>query len=157
MLNFDDELLSIGDEPQYFFFKTGEDIYAIEATFVKEMLEYQPLTKVPLMPSFVKGVTNIRGEIITVIDLLDRLRLGETSLKKKSALVIIDNIALIIDEILEVAPLDENLFKSPLEFGFKIEQKFIKHMALYEDNYIALLNCDTLLNHEELSTLEEVS
>lgn len=148
----DDEMLFDNDEKQYFFFKLGGDIYALEAEDVSEMVEYQDFTRVPMMPSYVKGVTNIRGEIITVIDLLDRFDLGKASIEKRTSFVIVNKIALIIDEIHEVNSIAEDDIKVSLDFGFKIEQRFIKSMARYEDEYIAILNCGEILNVAEVST-----
>ena len=153
----DDDLLSISDAKQYFFFKAGGDIYALEAENVAEMVEYQEITKVPFMQSFVKGVTNIRGEIITVVDMLDRFELGTTKICKKTSLVIINKIALIIDEVHEVTSILEDDIKDSLDFGFKIKQKFIKNMARYNGEYIAILNCKEVLNIDDLSQVEESS
>ena len=156
-MNNEDELLFVSDAKQYFFFKSGGDIYAIDAHKVKEMIEYQALTKVPMMPSYVKGVTNIRGEIIAVIDLLERFELGETALGKKTSLVIVDKIALIIDEVHEVDSIAEENIKPSLDFGFKVKQRFIKNMAQYNDSYIAILNCDEIFNIAEISKIEDRS
>ncbi len=150
----EDELVIMSDAQQYFFFKLGGDIYAIEAQNVTEMLEYQSYTKVPMMPSYVKGVTNIRGEITTVIDLLDRFSLGKAKINKKSSLVIVDSIALIIDEVYEVTAISKENIKSSLDFGCKIEKQFIKNMAYYQEEYIAILNCEALLDLNEISKIE---
>jgi len=153
----EDETLALSDAKQYFFFKLGGDIYALEAQSVNEMLEYQPLTKVPMVPSYVKGVTNIRGNITTVIDLLERFELGEITIGKKTSLVIVNSIALIIDEVHEVNAIAEENIKASLDFGFKIKQRFIKNMARYNDEYIAILNCDEILNINEISKVEGIS
>jgi len=152
-LEFDD-IIDINDLRQYLFFKAGGDIYAIEAHYVSEMVEYQTFTKVPYMSSYIKGVTNIRGNIICVVDLLNRLGLGETKVNKRTSLIIIGEIALMIDEVHEVNTIKEDAIKASLDFGFKIEQRFIKNMARYEDEYIAILNCDEILNIEEISQIE---
>ena len=115
----EDELLFVSDAKQYFFFKSGGDIYAIDAHDVSEMVEYQALTKVPMMPPYIKGVTNIRGEIIAVVDLLERFELSQTTIGKKTSLVIVNKIALIIDEIHEVDTIAEENIKETLDFGFK--------------------------------------
>jgi purine-binding chemotaxis protein CheW len=151
----DDSLNS--EAMQYFFFKAGGDIYAIKANSVSEMVEYQPLTKVPMMQSFVKGVTNIRGEIVTVIDLLERFGIGTAKISKKTSLVIVNKIALIIDEVHEVSTIADIDIKASLDFGFKIKQKYIKNMARYNDDYIAILNCQEILNLGEISKIEERS
>ena len=153
----ENELLFVSDAKQYFFFKLGGDIYAIDAHSVGEMVEYQALTKVPMTSSCVKGVTNIRGEIIAVVDLLDRFELGQTTIGKKTSLVIVNKIALIIDEIHEVDTIDEEDIKATLDFGFKIEQRFIKNMARYNNDYIAILNCDEILNSAEIYKIEDKS
>ena len=150
----ENELLFVSDAKQYFFFKSGGDIYAIDAHSVGEMVEYQALTKVPMMSSYIKGVTNIRGEIIAVVDLLERFELGQTTIGKKTSLVIVNKIALIIDEVHEVDTIAEENIKDTLDFGFKIQQRFIKNMARYNDDYIAILNCDEILNISEISKIK---
>ncbi|MDF1884059.1 purine-binding chemotaxis protein CheW [Sulfurimonas sp. SAG-AH-194-C21] len=148
------DLFVIGDAQQYLFFKAGGDIYAFDVADVSEMIEYQTLTKVPMMAPFVKGVTNIRGSIVPVIDLLERFSLGQTTIGDKTSLIIVDNMALIIDEVHDVSSIVEEDIKESLEFGFKIAQHFIKNMAKYNDSYIAILNAQEILNIDELSILE---
>lgn len=150
----EDELFVIGDAQQYLFFKAGGDIYAIDVAHVSEMIEYQSLTKIPMMPSFIKGVTNIRGSIVTVVDLLERFGFKETVIGKKTSLVIVKNIALIIDEVYDVTTLAQEDIKESLDFGFKIEKRFIKNMAKYEDSYIAVLNIQEVLKLEDMSKIE---
>jgi purine-binding chemotaxis protein CheW len=156
-MDIDNKLLFVSDAKQYFFFKSGGDIYAIDAHDVSEMVEYQTLTKIPMMSSYIKGVTNIRGEIIAVVDLLERFELGQTIIGKKTSLVIVNKIALIIDEVHEVDTIAEEDIKATLDFGFKIEQRFIKNMARYNDDYIAILNCDEILNIAEISKIKDKS
>ena len=146
----DEEFMAL-DEQQYFFFMLGEDTYALKASAVTEMIEYQPYTVVPKMQSYIKGVTNVRGEIITVIDLKNRFNLGDTLITKKTALVIVKGIALMIDEVDEVGVVDNTQIKESLDFGFKIEQRFVKAMVFYRDEYIAVLDEDEILNLKEIS------
>jgi len=150
----DDELFVIGDAQQYLFFKAGGDIYGLDVDHVSEMIEYQELTKVPMMRPFIKGVTNIRGSIVTVVDLLERFGQGETKVGVKTSLVIVNNIALIIDEVHDVSSIIEDDIKESLEFGFKIDPRFIKNMAKYNGSYIAILNCSEILNISEISELK---
>ena len=141
---------------QYFFFKLANDTYAIDAYLVNEMVEYQSFTKVPLMPSYVKGVTNIRGSIVTVVDLLDRLNLAQLSVSKKTSLVIAGSIALIIDEVHEVNSIEDEDIKSTLDFGFKIDPRFVKNMAMFDGEYIGILNLEEILKLSEISKIREV-
>jgi len=151
--------LNQSEGQQYFLFISGGDIFAMDALLVSEIVEYQGITKVPMMKSCVKGVTNVRGNIIAVVDLLDRFGLGETTLTPRTSLAIIKkshlektiNIAIIIDEVYEVDNIaDINLKVSP-DFGTKINRKFIKHIGRYNDEDIAILNTETILNIKELA------
>jgi purine-binding chemotaxis protein CheW len=146
---------------QYFLFISNNDIYAIEALDVIEIVEYQNITKVPMMSSFVKGVTNIRGNIIAVVDLLQRFELEETKVLDKTSLAILRKkyldkelqIAIIIDEVYEVDNIsDVNIELTP-SFGTRVDKKFIKSMAKYNDEFVPILDIDAILDIEEISVL----
>jgi purine-binding chemotaxis protein CheW len=146
---------------QYFLFISNNDIYAIEALDVIEIVEYQNITKVPMMSNFVKGVTNIRGNIIAVVDLLQRFELEETKVLDKTSLAILRKkhldkelqIAIIIDEVYEVDNIsDVNIEHTP-NFGTRVDKKFIKSMAKYNDEFVPILDIDAILDIEEISVL----
>jgi|GEM_PF-117949 len=155
-----DELLN-SDSDQCFFFLCGGVHYAIDALSVNEIIEYQNITKVPLLNSYILGITNIRGSIIGVVDLLDRFENIKASIDKKTALVVVNtvydnkiyNIALLVDEIYEVDGLDKNSITSVPTFGTKIKQSFIKSMARYNEKEIYLLNINEILDISQLSQL----
>lgn len=151
LYDIDDNLFIIDDSQQYLFFKLAEEIYAIDVDKISEMIEYQPLTKIPLMHPFIKGVTNVRGSIVTVLDLRERFGFAKTQLNYKTSLVIISNIALIIDEVHDVTSINESDIKESVDFGVKIEKRFIKNMASYNNTHIVILDCEEVLNIEEIS------
>jgi len=145
---------------QYLLFYAGGDIYAIKALSTSEIVEYTTITKVPLMSSFVKGVTNIRGNIVPVIDLLDRFGLGETKIQPKTSIVVVNyeaengtvtQLGIIIDEVYEVGDIYSEQIKVAPEFGAKINKKFILSMGKYQGDYIAILDTQSILNIAELS------
>lgn len=148
------------NQSQYLFFSIGGDLYAIRALITSEIVEYSHVTKVPMMPSFVKGVTNIRGNIVPVIDMLDRFKLGTTGIGDKTSIVVINYITkddiqlqmgILIDEVYAVDDMSHHNIKEVPEFGTKFDKKFILSMGKYEGNYIAILNTQTVLDIEELS------
>jgi purine-binding chemotaxis protein CheW len=163
-IDYEDELdLSLNqDGEQYLFFSCNNDIYAIDALRVLEIIEYQSFTKVPMMQKFVKGITNIRGELIAVVDLKELFGFGETKKDKKTSMIIVNvkneeneiKIATIIDEVFEAKYLNEEDIKNAPEFGLKIDSKFIKKMCKYLGNYIPILDIDILLNVKRLSKIE---
>jgi len=157
--NLENETTNKNNGKQYFLFISGGDIYAMDALLVAEIVEYQNITKVPMMQSCIKGVTNVRGNIITVVDLLDRFDLGTTKLTPRTSLAIVKkshfdktvDIALIIDEVYEVDYIaDESLQLSP-DFGTKIDKSFIKNIGRYNKKDIAILNTDNILNIADLA------
>jgi len=146
---------------QFLLFLVGGDLYAIEALKTSEIVEYNQITKVPMVTSCLKGVTNIRGNIVPTIDLLDRFGLGETKVDRKTSIVVINHVhkdnmiqlGVIIDEVFEVDDIDSENIKEAPEFGSKIDKKFIQQMGKYKGEYIAVLDMKTILNIEELSTI----
>lgn len=158
----EEELINNTGE-QYFLFLSNNDLYALPVLIVREIVEYQAITKVPKLNSFVKGVTNIRGNIVAVIDLLDRFELQETEVLDRTSFAIvqikqnnkINDIAIMIDEIYEVDGLDENsLCDTPL-FGTKIDGKFIKNIAKYNDKEVCIINHEEVLKISELSVIKD--
>jgi len=146
---------------QFLLFLVGGDLYAIEALKTSEIVEYTKITKVPMVGSCVKGVTNIRGNIVPVVDLLDRFGLGHTKVQRKTSIVVINHnhydkniqLGVIIDEVFEVDDIEYSNLKDAPEFGSKIDKKFIQKMGKYKGDYIAVLNMNSILDIAELSTI----
>ncbi len=145
---------------QYLFFIIGGDLCAIDAVHTSEIVEYSHVTKVPMMPSFVKGVTNIRGHIVPVIDMLDRFDVGETKVGDKTSIIVINyqdglesfKMGLLIDEVYEVDYIQPENTKSKPAFGSKFDKRFIVNMGQYEGKYISILDTQTILDIKELSS-----
>lgn len=154
--DFDDEV-AIKNGEQYLLFKSGGDTFAVESLRVLEIVEYQSVVKVPMMQSCVKGVTNVRGDIISVIDLKERLGREATQITPKTSMMIVRvgemQMALIIDEVSEVDNIDKSEIKRSPAFGTKIDRRFIAHMADYGEDYIPILNIDEVLSVPQLATL----
>ena len=152
---------NLSSKEQFFFFISNKDMYAFKALSVLEIVEYPHITHVPLMSDYVKGVTNIRGNIITVIDLLQRCGLKQNNETTKRSLVIIKkkhaekeiHIGVIIDKVFEIDEIGSENIEAVPEFGTKIDKHFILNMVMYNDEYIPVLNIDTLLDIDILSTL----
>ena len=150
-------------QSQYLLFYLKGDIYAIKALTTSEIVEYSQITKVPRMNSYVKGVTNIRGNIVPVIDLLDRFGLGSSEIGPKSSIVVIHykaedhvtQLGIIIDEVYEVDDIEDENVKGAPEFGSKIDRKFISNMGKYRGEYIAILDTQSILDTKDLSNLSE--
>lgn len=146
---------------QIFFFISNSDIYALEAVNVIEIIEHQHITHVPLMKEYVRGVTNVRGNIIAVIDLLKRLGLKQSNRPKKNFFVIVNKkymdkeiqIAMVIDKVFEVDEISQENIDSPPDFGTKVDKAYIKQMVKYNDEYIPVLDIDVIFDMDDISKL----
>lgn len=161
---FDDEDLLNPNSDQYFLFITGGEKYALDALSVVEILECTPYTKVPKCNSYVKGIVNIRGTLVGIIDLQERFGLGVTDIKHKTSIVIVKSvqngqeltIGLIIDEIFEVDGLDKNSFLDVPSFGTKIDKKFIKTIAKYNNEELIVLDENGICDLYEITNTKDV-
>jgi purine-binding chemotaxis protein CheW len=137
-----------------------DEKFAINADDIIEIIDLVSITKVPNSNASIRGVTNVRGELIPVVDL--KIKFGQEKGKdhKKTTLVILNllskldekkiPIAIITDAVVEIDEILElDILSSPV-FGSKIEEKYIKNVVRYNDEYILVLNIDTLLDIKEL-------
>ncbi len=157
--NLEDNNLSVNNGKQYFLFISGGEIYAMDALLVSEIVEFQDITKVPMMQTCIKGVTNVRGNIITVVDLQDRFSLGKTKITTRTSLAIVKkihfekslDIAIIIDEVYEVDYISDDSLQLSPDFGTKINKSFIKFIGSYNNKDIAILNTEKILDISDLA------
>jgi len=150
---------------QYLTFKVGNEIYGIDINSVKEVIEYTKVFPIPRIPSCIRGVTNLRGEVIPVIDLNSRFY-GQTSeetiltsivfveVEYKGKIVML---GVIIDEVDAVTRIYENDINSIPEFGAKIRYDFISNIGKVDEKFIILLNIEKVLEIDELSRLTKIS
>lgn len=152
---------NIEETSQYLFFKLDNEIYAINSYNVLEVVDFKPIRRVPHANPCIKGITNIRGELVAVVD--PKIRFGNKSsdITKRTSFVIIKifnkvrkeqvSIALMVDLILEVDDIPNSDILDAPEFGTKIEKRFIKNVIKYNDNYVSILKISIVLDINELS------
>jgi purine-binding chemotaxis protein CheW len=153
----DEELLNPSSE-QYFLFLSGGDKYAFSASSVSEILENNRLTKVPKCNNCIKGILNLRGNLVGVVDLLSRFGFDDTVVNERTSIVVLKTsqenkeraIAILIDEIFEVDGLDKGSITDTPSFGTKIDTKFIKFMARYDNEDIIVLDENEVLDVNDL-------
>lgn len=154
------ELVNNSTTP-YFLFLCNNILYAIDADNVLEIIEYQSVTPVPLMQSYIWGVTNVRGNIVPVIDFNDRVSDSQTKIDLKTSFVLIklqneneiQTLAIVIDEIFEVDGLDLESVSNTPSFGTPIDPKFIDHLARYNGDDVLILNLNQLFKIDEINQI----
>lgn len=149
------------DEAQYLTFLLGGEMYAIGILNIKEIIGYGQPTQVPMMPNYVRGIINLRGRVVPVIDLLPRFGRESTEVSKRTCVVIIDvevegehqDIGVVVDAVSEVLQIASRDIEPPPAFGAKIRADFIAGMGKINGKFVIILNVDKVLSVEELAQL----
>lgn len=148
---------------QYLTFLLRDECFGLGIETVREIIEYGQLTGVPLMPDFVKGVINLRGDIVPVIDLSIRLGRSPLAVHKRSCIIILeipfeDNFVVLgaaVDSVNEVIDIESSQIEPPPSFGARLKAQFIQGVANVEQNFVVLLHGDKVLSIDELASLIE--
>ena len=154
-----------GNVTQYLTFLCSGERLAVEILDVKELIEMTNMTRVPMTPDFIRGVINLRGSVVPVVDLAARLTGQKCSLTKRSSIVLVEvsqgehtqTLGMLVDEVSEILEIDSNHIQPPPSFGANIRTDFIQAMGNVNGEFIILLAIDKVLSVEELSTLDEIT
>lgn len=152
-------------EGQYLTFKLGEEVYALEITKVREVLDFTKVTKVPKTPAFMRGVINLRGGVVPVVDL--RLKFGMSATEKTVDTciiiveILIDNeqslIGALADSVQEVIDLGDDQIEPAPKIGTRLDTAFIKGMGKYNEEFIIILDIEKVFSIEELTLVQQAS
>ncbi|NPA55206.1 MAG: purine-binding chemotaxis protein CheW [Epsilonproteobacteria bacterium] len=151
---------------RYLLFKLNDEVYAINSSEIREIIDYTQITPIPKINTAVLGVANIRGELYGVIDLKKRLNLPPRQLTNRASFVLVnaygqkDNqkVALLVDSVEEVTEVRERDVLAPVEFGTKIDIKFVENIIRYgdkENEYAIALKMPVVVDLEELSKTKD--
>jgi len=150
---------------QYLTFVLGGEVYALEILHIKEIIQYGELTEVPMMPSFIRGVINLRGKVVPVVDMTARFGRGVTNVARRTSIVIIElvqdedsdievqSIGVMVDAVNEVIDIAHADVEPPPAFGGRIRADFISGMAKRHGRFIIVLNLAQVLSVEEMVSL----
>lgn len=153
----------ISVDEQYLTFNIGNERFGMRLSQTREVIEYAGVTQVPLMPSFLVGVINLRGEVVPVIDLAVRLGRNAIEIKKRTCVIIVElmhqgqdfTLGLLADSVCEVTTISNTEIEDAPAFGANIRAEFIAGIAKRDDEFIVLLDGDRTLSMRELAKLVE--
>jgi purine-binding chemotaxis protein CheW len=151
----------MAEEIKVIVFKLGKEEYGVEVEKVETIERIQHLTRVPKTPPFIKGVMNLRGVVVPVLDLRGRFGLEETAHTDSSRIVIVNvgavKVGMIVDSADDVIDIDTGAISDPPEIVGGIKAKYLRGVArIGEDRLLILLNLKEVLNKGELVQLEEL-
>ncbi|WP_138493956.1 chemotaxis protein CheW [Paenibacillus pinistramenti] len=149
----------MGQELKVIVFKLGTEEYGIDVDKVETIERMLPITRVPKTYSFVKGVVNLRGVVIPVIDLRGRFGLPETENTDQTRIIIVSvedmQVGFIVDSANDVIDLDTDLIDSPPEVVGGVKAKYLDGVArISEERLLIMLNLSEVLNKSEIIQLE---
>jgi purine-binding chemotaxis protein CheW len=150
---------------QYLTFTLGGELFAIGILAIKEIIEYSSLTRVPMMPAYLRGVINLRGAVVPVADLLVRFGKQPSEVTKRTCIVIIEinangerqAVGVVVDAVDSVLDIPASEIEPPPAFGTRIATDFIQGMGKVNGRFVILLDVNYVLGADEMALLVQTA
>ncbi len=144
---------------QYLTFTLDGELFAIGISQIKEIIEYGALTSVPMMPSFIRGVINLRGAVVPVLDLQARFGRAASTVSRRSCVVILEieaegdsqQLGVLVDSVSEVLELADSSIEPAPSFGAAVRPDFIEGMGKINGRFVIVLSLARVLSTQELA------
>lgn len=146
---------------KYLIFSIGQECYGIDIKYVIEIIGVEPITEVPELPKYIKGVINLRGKIIPVMDVRIKLKKEEKEYDDRTCIIVVEieniDIGLIIDKVIEVANIDESNISPPPKVNLERynSNSYIKGIGKIQNEVRLLIDCNRLLEDDEIEELKK--
>jgi purine-binding chemotaxis protein CheW len=148
---------------QYLTFVLDREVFAMDIRCVREIIQHGAMTAVPLMPNFVRGVINLRGAVVPVIDLQARFGRGQARVGNKTCIIVIDasgdgekmELGLMVDAVSEVIDIASTDIEPPPQFGTSIQRDFILGLGKVDGEFVVILDPARALNVDDMALIAE--
>lgn len=155
----------ITETGQYLTFRLGEEVFALDVVQVREVLDLTPITKVPGTPPFMRGVINVRGSVVPVMDMRRKFGLSGTENTQDTRIIVmelalggeINVIGTLADAVEEVLDLEPGQIEPPPRIGMRWRTEFIRGIGKRDELFIIILDIDRVFSTDELALVEAVS
>jgi len=156
------------DTKKFLTFTLKNEEYGIHILKVREIIGYMEVTPVPQTPEFVKGVVNLRGKVIPVINLRSRFGMEETEVTDETCIIVVEvefvteeeseeiQMGIVVDTVREVEDIPRGNIDEAPNFGGEVDTEYIAGMGKIEENVVILLDIDRVLTDEQLVALKDV-
>jgi purine-binding chemotaxis protein CheW len=150
---------SITDTRQYLTFQLEEEVFGLDVSHVREILEFTTVTKVPKTPDYMRGVINLRGSVVPVLDMRLKFGLIQTEKTVNTCIIVVEVsfedehtiIGALVDSVEEVFELEPEQIEPAPKIGTQLKTEFIKGMGKRDDHFIIILNIDKIFSSEDLT------
>jgi purine-binding chemotaxis protein CheW len=148
---------------QYLSFILDTETFAIDITKVREVLDFDTATKIPQTPDFMRGVINLRGSVVPVIDMKLKFSMGETEKGINTCVIIVEVdleeggviLGMLADSVQEVFDLSEDQIEKAPSIGSQIKTEFLSGMGKKDDEFVLMLDINRVFSEDELSEIHE--
>jgi purine-binding chemotaxis protein CheW len=155
---------TITETSQYLSFKLEEEVFALEISKVREVLDYTAVTKVPQTPNFMLGVINLRGSVVPVVDMRLKFGMPRSATTVNTCIIIVeidldDEVTILgalADSVQEVMDLDPEQIEPPPRIGTRLKTHFIKGMGKKDSEFIIILDIDKIFSADELAIAQDM-
>ena len=157
---------ALAEQRQYLTFMLGGEMFSIGILGIKEIIEYAGVTEVPMMPACIRGVINLRGAVVPVMDLSSRFGKPTTAVTKKTCIVIVEVtgddeqsqvMGIVVDAVNAVLEIPASEIEPAPAFGAKIRTDFIEGMGKVDGKFVILLNINRVLSIEEIGAIAQMT
>ena len=155
------EAVAEGPREEFLSFRLGGEEYGVDILKVQEIRSYDTVTRLPEAPDYIKGVINLRGTIVPVIDMRLKLKLGAAEFDKHTVMIILNVddkvIGMVVDGVSDVITLAASQIRPPPEFNGVLDTRYITGLGAVEDRMLILVDIECLMSASDMAVLEEAA
>ena len=153
----------IVDVKPYLTFTLDDELFAVEVAKVREVLDYTTITKIPKTPEYMRGVINLRGSVVPVIDLRLKFGMSKTENKINTCIIVLEIkleeetiiLGALADSVQEVFELEPDQIEPAPKFGTRFRAEFLRGMGKRDENFIMILDMDKVFSSDELALVQQ--
>ncbi|MEA2119494.1 chemotaxis protein CheW [Halovibrio sp. HP20-50] len=154
-------LAAEAESREFLVFSLGEEEYAIDILKVQEIRGYENVTRIANAPDFIKGVTNLRGVIVPIVDLRIKFHLESVEYGGQTVVIVVNVadrvVGIVVDGVSDVMTLTPDQIKPAPEFGVTLSSDFLSGLGSLDDRMLVLVDIDKLLTSEEMALVDSTS
>jgi purine-binding chemotaxis protein CheW len=139
---------------EYLTFRLGDEEYGVDILRVQEIRSYDPVTRIANAPGFIKGVINLRGNIVPIVDMRVRLQLGLAAYDATTVVIILNvdtrTVGVVVDGVSDVVALKPEELRPPPELGGALDTRYVTGLGALEDRMLILIDIESLINEDIL-------
>lgn len=137
---------------KFLLFKIADEIYGIEISIVQEIINVVPITQVPSTPNFLKGIINLRGDVLSIVDVRIRFMMEEREYDDQTCIIVVEQngekIGIVVDQVHEVKYIPKAKLTPPPSAKLAYQNQFIRSLGHVDDEVVLLIDAEDLLHHD---------